>query len=260
LFEDNRIHDNDKIGILLSRNLTDTVVRNNNISETRAGISVSESHDNAIYNNTIVDSEFPIALKAGSANNTIENNIIINPINCGILVYQLAEYSNITGNKITESGNDGLCANQGAEGNRFYSNMLESTNRSGNNVRGQDAIDNIFENNIIRLVKEGIIVHNNTDTSFVNNNLNDITNNEYTISTNSTLNIEQSPSSSYSIKSVGTVDNRVKIEGSGKFEVLSTNIIENGTEQDIGYIHDSDTSPYVERILPGTIIEISRPR
>lgn len=41
---------------------------------------------------------------------------------------------------------------------------------------------------------------------------------------------------------------------------MSTNNIENGTEQDIAYIHNSDTSPYIEKILPGTIIEISRPR
>jgi mannuronan 5-epimerase len=258
LFEDNQIHNNDKIGILLSRNLTDTVVRNNNISETRAGISITKSHDNAIYNNTIVGSEFPIALKAGAANNTIVNNKIIDSMNCAILAYQLAEHNNITGNQIAESKKDGLCVNQGAKHNIFYSNMIDSVNRFGISVRGQDAIDNIFENNIVRLAKEGIMVSNNTDTSFVNNLLNEIISNEYTISANSTLNLDKSPSSNYKIKSTGTVENVVRIEDSGKIDVFFANVKESGAEE-VGsrFIYDSDVSPYIERIMPATILEVN---
>ena len=99
--------------------------------------------------------------------------------------------------------------------------MIDSANRFGISVRGKDVTGNIFESNIIRLVKEGIMVNNNTDTSFVNNILHDIISNEYTVSANSTLNIEKSPSSNYKIKSAGTLDNTVKIEDSGKLEVFA---------------------------------------
>jgi parallel beta-helix repeat protein len=253
LFEDNQIHNNDKIGILLSRNLTDTVVRNNNISQTRAGISVSESHDNAIYNNTVVDSEFPIALKAGSANNTIVDNRIINTVNCGILVYKLAEDNNIALNKITDSRNDGLCVNQGAEGNRFYSNIIDSANRYGISVRGRDSTENIFENNTIQLAKNGIIIHNNTDTMLVNNLMREIIGNEYTIAANSTLNLEKTLSPSFKIRSNGPIGNIVNIKDSGKLEVFTTGV--SGTDQSIGetYIYDSDIRPYFERILAATV-------
>ena len=40
-------------GIYFSRNMHDSIVRNNNVYNTTSGITVSESPNNQIYNNTI---------------------------------------------------------------------------------------------------------------------------------------------------------------------------------------------------------------
>ena len=258
VFENNQIHDNKKVGLMFSKNTSNSVARNNNISGSYTAISVSESNNNQVYGNTVGDNRFGIQIKSGSSNNTIGNNTIINSVDCGIAASAEVKFNNVINNRIFNTDKAGICLTKAANDNRFYSNLIDSANRFGISVRGKDVTGNIFESNIIRLVKEGIMVNNNTDTSFVNNILHDIISNEYTVSANSTLNIEKSPSSNYKIKSAGTLDNTVKIEDSGKLEVFA-NAIEVGTEQDMGSrsIHDSDISPYIEHILPDTIIEIN---
>jgi mannuronan 5-epimerase len=53
LIEGNLIEDTDNAGIFLSRNMTDSIARNNHIINARTGILVSESPNNQIYNNRI---------------------------------------------------------------------------------------------------------------------------------------------------------------------------------------------------------------
>ena len=53
LFEGNLVEDTTDIGIFFSRNMTDSIARNNHIINARVGILVSESPNNQIYNNTI---------------------------------------------------------------------------------------------------------------------------------------------------------------------------------------------------------------
>jgi mannuronan 5-epimerase len=258
VFENNQIHDNKKVGLMFSKNTSNSVARNNNISDSYTAISVSESNNNQVYGNTVSDNRFGIQIKSGSSNNTIGNNTIINSVDCGIAASAEVKYNNVINNRIFNTDKAGICLTKAANDNRFYSNMIDSANRFGISVRGKDVTGNIFESNIIRLVNEGIVVNNNTNTSFVNNVLNDIISNEYTVSANSTLNIEKSPSSNYRIKSAGTIDNTVKIVNSGKLEVFAS-AKEVGTEGEMGSrsIHDSDISPFIERILPATIIEIN---
>src|SRR5215210_2066062 len=53
LIEGNLVEHNADHGIYFSRNMHDSIVRNNNIYNTTSGITVSESPNNQVYNNTI---------------------------------------------------------------------------------------------------------------------------------------------------------------------------------------------------------------
>jgi parallel beta-helix repeat protein len=74
-------HDGNKntgAGIMFSRNMVNSIARNNIVhDEAASGISISESHNNQIYNNTISNSGSGITVK-NSTNNKINDNTIIN--------------------------------------------------------------------------------------------------------------------------------------------------------------------------------------
>jgi poly(beta-D-mannuronate) C5 epimerase len=53
LVEGNKVEDNIRAGIFFSRNMTDSIARNNQIYNATSGIIVSESRDNQVYDNTI---------------------------------------------------------------------------------------------------------------------------------------------------------------------------------------------------------------
>ena len=53
LVEGNKVEDNVRAGIFFSRNMTDSIARNNQIYNATSGIIVSESRDNQVYDNTI---------------------------------------------------------------------------------------------------------------------------------------------------------------------------------------------------------------
>jgi mannuronan 5-epimerase len=258
VFENNQIHDNTKVGLMFSKNTSNSIARYNNISNSYTGISVSESDANQVYRNTISDNKFGIQVKQNSSDNAINNNTITKSLDCGIAASAEARLNSILYNQIYDTEKTGICLTKAASSNYISSNLIDSANRFGISVRGQDVIGNIFESNIIRLVKDGIMVHNNTGTRFVNNIQNEIIGNEYTVSANSTLNLEKNPTSNFKIKSAGTVENMVKIQDSGKLEVFSS-AKKTETEQDVASrtIYDSDQSTFIERISPATIIEIN---
>jgi len=82
--ENNEVyHNSDKdtgAGIMFSRNMLNSIARNNNIhDEPAAAISVSASQNNQIYNNTISNSGDGINIK-NSSNNRIHNNTVINSV------------------------------------------------------------------------------------------------------------------------------------------------------------------------------------
>ena len=75
-------HDGNKntgAGIMFSRNMVNSVARNNIVHDEASGISISESHSNQISNNTISNSGSGITVK-NSTNNVINANTIINSI------------------------------------------------------------------------------------------------------------------------------------------------------------------------------------
>jgi mannuronan 5-epimerase len=64
------------MGIMFSRNMFDSVARNNVVSDEEQGIVISESHNNEIYNNTVMSSEQGINVDSESNDNRIYNNIL----------------------------------------------------------------------------------------------------------------------------------------------------------------------------------------
>ena len=53
LIEGNRVEDNMRAGIFFSRNMTDSIARDNQVKNATSGIIISESSNNQIHNNTI---------------------------------------------------------------------------------------------------------------------------------------------------------------------------------------------------------------
>ncbi|MDQ6666840.1 MAG: right-handed parallel beta-helix repeat-containing protein, partial [Thermoproteota archaeon] len=70
LIEDNQLYRNGKAAIMFSRNMSNSIARNNIISNEIDGILVSQSNNNKIYNNTISNSQYGINVIVGSSGNT----------------------------------------------------------------------------------------------------------------------------------------------------------------------------------------------
>ncbi len=126
LFENNQIDDNKNKGILLSRNVTNSTIRYNNISNTNIGIAISQSHNNYIHDNNIKNSIFGLQLIHGASYNTINNNTITNPINCGFAISDKAEHNIIMLNSVVDSKQIGICLTKGVDLNSFDSNSINS--------------------------------------------------------------------------------------------------------------------------------------
>ncbi|MFL6523901.1 MAG: right-handed parallel beta-helix repeat-containing protein, partial [Nitrososphaera sp.] len=89
LIEGNLVEQNTDYGIFFSRNTSDSIARNNHVSNTMSGITVSESPNNQIYNNTIEEASSQgirlfnpdIPDDAMTEGNKVYNNTIINSEN-----------------------------------------------------------------------------------------------------------------------------------------------------------------------------------
>jgi parallel beta-helix repeat protein len=112
LIEGNAVYHNKDAGIVFSRNMTNSIARNNHIYNTTTGISVSESPNNQIYNNIIESA-------------TDEGILLFNPeviddgFTEGNIVYDNAISSSEDGIRATNSRNNIL------ENNTF--NNIESS-------------------------------------------------------------------------------------------------------------------------------------
>ena len=126
LIENNKVHGNAGDGIVFSRNMYNSIVRNNIIYNEPTGISVSQSHNNQISNNTISKSSDGIDVRSGSSNNNIFGNTIANSISQAILI------------------------NNGSSGNTFSANKIVSSTPAGLKiVQDSTSKDNVFSNNQI---------------------------------------------------------------------------------------------------------------
>jgi parallel beta-helix repeat protein len=89
LIEGNTVHHNTDYGIFFSRNMHDSIARNNHVYNSSIGIAVAESPNNQIYNNTIEGAAShairlinpELADDGLTQNNLVYNNTIINSEN-----------------------------------------------------------------------------------------------------------------------------------------------------------------------------------
>jgi parallel beta-helix repeat protein len=95
--------------------MSDSIARNNIISNEENAITISESHHNKIYNNTVSDSEGGIDIDKESLNNAIYNNTMI--------------VANAT--QSPQSSSDAIAVEKGAEkNNEIFSNKIINSNRT----------------------------------------------------------------------------------------------------------------------------------
>ena len=153
LIEGNLAEHNSNAGIFLSRNMTDSIARNNNVYNSSTGILVSESSNNQIYNNTIEGA-------------TEEGILLFTPdipddgVTEGNVVYDNVISDSESGIRSTKSQDNNL------ENNTFDDIESSEYLLSGNSsmiIRGQDFDDtSISEDgsateNIVEIVDSGII-------------------------------------------------------------------------------------------------------
>jgi poly(beta-D-mannuronate) C5 epimerase len=104
--ENNKVYNNTKWGIMFSRNMSDSVARYNIVSNELRGIIVSDSHNNEIYNNTVLNSGSGIEISEDSYDNTIYGNImreIQNPSYALLTEEGAAEQNKLNSNKLMDT-------------------------------------------------------------------------------------------------------------------------------------------------------------
>jgi mannuronan 5-epimerase len=104
--ENNRVYNNVVAGMMISRNTYDSVIRNNNISHESTGISISESQNNKIYNNTLLDVKNGIDVKKNSAENILLDNIIKRAPNYGFRITEDTTGNILESNTIIDTPNN----------------------------------------------------------------------------------------------------------------------------------------------------------
>jgi parallel beta-helix repeat protein len=130
--EGNKVYRNSGSGIMFSRNMQDSIARNNTVIDETECIFVSSSHNNQIYNNTVSQcSNAGLYLKAGSTYNLLHDNIVMNSEK-GILVDKKSSYNKFFKNTImTNSPQSAIVLDDDHYGRISYiennSNMMNNT-------------------------------------------------------------------------------------------------------------------------------------
>ena len=153
LIEGNTASHNTDAGIVFSRNMTNSIARNNQIYNTTTAISLSESPNNQIYNNTI-------------ENTTDEGILLFDPE----VVDDGNTEDNIVYDNIISSSEDGIRATNSHDNvleNNTFHNIESSEYRLSLNssilIRGQNFNDALIvvgdpaKENLVEIVDSGII-------------------------------------------------------------------------------------------------------
>ena len=135
LIDNNKVHDNTGDGIDFSRNMYNSIARNNIIYNEPAGVIVSQSHNNQIYNNTVSTSGNGIYVNSGSTNNKVYDNTIMNSKLHAILINNGSSGNTFTSNKIVGTTPQGLKISQDStsKNNVFSNNQLDNSATSTKN-------------------------------------------------------------------------------------------------------------------------------
>jgi hypothetical protein len=169
LIEGNLIEDTTNEGIFFSRNMTDSIARNNDVINARVGIVVSESPNNQIYNNTIEGATEEgirllnpdIADDGVTEGNIVYNNAIsssedgVDATRSQNNIVENTTFSEIESDEYHLSGNSGIII----RGQQFDDTLI-----SGEAIEVEDAEDTegadddqATENNVVEIVGSGTI-------------------------------------------------------------------------------------------------------
>ena len=167
LIEGNLIEDTTDVGIFFSRNMTDSIARNNHVINARVGILVSESSNNQIYNNTIEGTTSPgirllnpdIADDGVTEGNIVYNNVISSSED-GIAaarsqnnIVENTTFSEIESNEYHLSGNSSIII----RGQQFDDTLVSGEGIDVVDDDVDDEDDNRATENVIEIVDSGII-------------------------------------------------------------------------------------------------------
>lgn len=100
VIENNKVSNSAGSGIMFSRNMTNSIARNNYVHNEEQCIFVSQSHDNKIYYNTVSNCGNGIYLKSESSNNSVFNNTIRNVNGSALLLNDGASDNSVYSNTI----------------------------------------------------------------------------------------------------------------------------------------------------------------
>ena len=172
LFEGNLVEDTTDIGIFFSRNMTDSIARNNHVINARVGILVSESPNNQIYNNTIEEATSqgirllnPDVTDDGVTEGNIVYNNVISSSEDGIAaarsqnnIVENTTFSDIESSEYHLSGNSALTIRGQEFDDALISGGGEEEAEEEEEAEGEDdqATENIVEN-VVEIVGSGII-------------------------------------------------------------------------------------------------------
>jgi hypothetical protein len=172
LIEGNLIEDTTDIGIFFSRNMTDSIARNNHVINARVGIVVSESPNNQIYNNRIEGATSqgirflnPEVPDDGMTEGNIAYNNVISDSQDGVAaartqnnIVENTTFSEIESDEYHLSGSSSITI----RGQQFDETLI-----SGEAIEAEDADEadeaddtddeQATENNVVEIVGSGII-------------------------------------------------------------------------------------------------------
>ena len=172
LIEGNLIEDTTNQGIFFSRNMTDSIARNNHVINARVGILVSESPNNQIYNNTIEGTTSEgirllnpdIADDGVTEGNIVYNNVIsssedgIEAARSQNNIVENTTFSEIESSEYHLSGNSALTIRGQEFDDALISGEGEEEAEEEEETEGEDdqATENVVEN-AVEIVGSGII-------------------------------------------------------------------------------------------------------
>lgn len=191
IIESNNVFDNDRFGIKLHNNVSNSTIAHNTVRDNKMEqISIYNSNNNSVNTNNIRGGEYGIIV-VGSANNNMYNNVMAN------------------------SSSYGLFLNSSSSGNIFHFNRIKDSLTSAIKINGSYAAKNFFNNNQLSDSFHAISLSDNSGTTFTNNTVTNIKNSAYLLSNVSEIRFNRTSFSYDIIESDGTEGNFIIIANSG---------------------------------------------
>ena len=122
--ENNEVFNNFGYGIMFSRNMYDSIARNNYVHNETNCISVNtQSHNNEVYNNRVLECENGIDFRNEANNNNVHHNVIIES-GKGIKIHSDAYSNTFHYNTITNPEEIGISEDPDTKDNGFDNNQV----------------------------------------------------------------------------------------------------------------------------------------